>query len=259
MKHLSNADLRTLYMRRKFLENFIQTVALQMSASVSESWKQSMTRVNSVRAEIKAIVDDPQFDVLVSEAKTSHPSAHTFSPTGTQINVVTTAKELLSYIDTLLELYLTPKKRELEETPTKTAKVFIGHGANQVVRAKVKDFIRDRCQLQPLVLEELPNVGSTVIEKLENYGRTADYAVLILTADDITKDGEARARQNVIQELGWFQGVIGRQRTAILLQDGVEIASNISGVVYLRFKESDVEMVFDSLRKEFEAARLIPK
>jgi predicted nucleotide-binding protein len=256
MKRLSNADLRILYMRRKFLENFLQTVAVQMTSADSQTSEENQRRVNIVRNEIKSIVEDPKFDVLVSVAITGY-IGYSPSPVGTQINVVKTARELLTYIDTLLELYLTPKRSELEETPTKTAKVFIGHGKNELVRSKVKDFIRDRCHLDPLVLHELPNVGTTVIEKLEKYGRTADYAVLILTADDITKDGEVRARQNVIQELGWFQGVLGRQRTAILLQEGVQIGSNISGVIYFQFQENNVEMVFESLRKEFEAANLL--
>ena len=97
----------------------------------------------------------------------------------------------------------------------------------------------------------------TVIEKLEKYGRMADYAVLILTGDDRTENGESRARQNVIQELGWFQGVLGRNRTAILQQSGVAVASNLSGIVYLEFHDDSVESAFDALRREFETAGLI--
>jgi predicted nucleotide-binding protein len=97
-----------------------------------------------------------------------------------------------------------------------------------------------------------------VIEKLEKYGRTADYAVMILTGDDIMQGTESRrARQNVIQELGWFQGVLGRNRTAMLVQQGTEIASNIAGVIYLEFISNNVEMIFESLRKEFEEAGII--
>ena len=118
--------------------------------------------------------------------------------------------------------------------------------------------MQDRCHLEPAVLDLLPSAGLTVIEKLEKYGRTADYAVLILTTDDQTAEGTVR-RQNVMQELGWFQGVLERKRTAILQQEGVEIASNVAGIVYFSFKGNAVEGAFDSLRQEFEAAGLLPK
>lgn len=258
MKHLPNAELRILYLRRQFLTEFIQTTAIQHQANLYDSWERSRDRINAIRDEVKKIVQDPQFDVLVQPATTSHPGAHTYSPAGTMINVLTTARELRSYIDGILGLCLTPKSKQLQQDPKKTAKVFIGHGRNEIVRNKVEDFVRDRCGLQPLVLQDLPSSGLTVIEKLEKYGRTADYAVLILTGDDVMQEEEARrARQNVIQELGWFQGVLGRKRTAILRQQGVEIASNIAGVVYLEFVENNVEMAFDRLRQEFEEAGLL--
>ena len=258
MKILSNAELRILYQRRDFLREFVQTVLLQLTANITDSWKTLLERINTIRQEVKEIVEDSQFDVLVSKAVISHPSPHMYSPPNTMINIIATAKELTSYIDSVLKLHLTPKTKELEEEPQKKGKVFSGHGKNVIVRGKVKDFIKEGCDLDPMILEELPSEGMTVIEKLEKYGRTADYAILILTADDLIKDKVApRARQNVIQELGWFQGVIGRNRTAILKQEGVEIASNIAGVVYFGFKDNEVEIIFESLRKELKKAGLL--
>jgi predicted nucleotide-binding protein len=258
MKHFSNSELRILYQRRLFLQNFLQTIVLQTQTNLNDSWKRSLGRIKEIWAEVNDIVEDPKFDVLVAPPTISHPSSNTFSPAGTMVNVATTAKELLSYIEGILSMYLTPKSKELAANPTKTAKVFIGHGRNEIVRGKVKDFIRDRCHLEPLVLQELPSSGLTVIEKLEKYGRTADYAVMILTGDDIMQDIEShRARQNVIQELGWCQGVLGRNRTAMLVQQGTEIASNIAGVMYLEFILNNVEMIFEALRKEFEEAGIV--
>jgi hypothetical protein len=66
-----------------------------------------------------------------------------------------------------------------------------------------------------------------------------------MTSEDRTEAGDARARQNVIQELGWFQGVLGRGRTAMLVQRGIEMPSNLGGIVYLDFPGDDVEMTFD--------------
>ena len=258
MKHLSNAELRLLYLRQTFLKEFLKIVALQAGANLDDSWERTLSRIKAVRDEIKEVVEDPQFDVLVSLPVVSHPSRYSYSAAGTMVNVAATATELSTYIDGVLRLYLTPKSEELKENPKATAQIFIGHGRNEVVRYKVKDFVGQRCGLEPLVLQDLPSRGLTVMEKLEKFGRTADYAVLILTGDDVVEDAQGlRARQNVIQELGWFQGVLGRQRTAILRQEGVEIASNIGGVVYLGFDGDRVESTFDSLRQEFEAAGLL--
>ncbi len=257
MKHLSNSELRLLYLRRGFLAEFIQTTALQAKGHLGDSWERTLTRIRAVREEIKAIVEDPQFDVLVSLPTTSVSRSH-YSPGGSMVNAIATAKELSAYIDGILSLYLNPKAEELKREPNASPKIFIGYGHSAVVRHKVKDFIRERCGCEPLVLEELPSSGMTVIEKLEKFGRLADYAVFILTGDDAVEGEQgSRARQNVIQELGWFQGVLGRKRTAILRQSGVEIASNLNGIVYLGFERDSVESTFVALQKELEEAELL--
>ena len=253
MNSLSNAELRILYLRRNFLKEFIPVIGLQTRTNLDDSWEGLLARIKAVREEIKVAVDDPQFDVLVSAPRVSGGSGSGYSAVGTIANVLATARELSAYIDGVLQIYLSPKADELKQDPTAAAKIFIGHGRNEVVRHKVKDFVRERCGFQPLVLQDLPSSGMTLIEKLEKYGRTADYAVLILTGDDVAEgEEELRARQNVLQELGWFQGVLGRRRTAILRQSGVEIASNINGVVYLGFEGDRVESTFEPLRREFE-------
>jgi predicted nucleotide-binding protein len=59
----------------------------------------------------------------------------------------------------------------------------------------------------------------------------------LLTADDLGRAKEesnehARARQNVIFEMGYFMGKLGRERVFVLLDDGVEKPSDIDGIVY---------------------------
>lgn len=252
MKRLSNADLRDLYLKKRFLERFISEKIPEFMSPYGLAASDSLVRqINDVRKRTEEIVGDPHFDSLVSVARKHNVLYHTID------SVSNTAKELLSYINDVLLAYSSPKARELQQTQGQGGNVFITHGHNQIVRYKVKDFLRDRCGLNPIVLQELPSAGMTIIEKLEKHGRTADYAVVILTGDDITEHGEARARQNVIQELGWFQGVLGRNRTAMLVQRGVELFSNISGIVYLEFEGDAVEGILEDLRKELEEAGLI--
>ena len=42
-----------------------------------------------------------------------------------------------------------------------------------------------------------------------------------------------RARQNVVFELGYFMGKLGRERVCLLLKDQVELPSDIGGIVYI--------------------------
>lgn len=214
-------------------------------------------RINALRTEARNIVQDAHFDLQVPEAERVNDGPHRTSVELTAASVLTAANALLSYLDALLQLYLAPKSKDLEENPENAARVFIGHGRNQVVWPKVKAFVQDRCRLDPIVLELQPSTGLTVIEKLEKYGRLADYAVLVMTGDDRTEAGDVRARQNIIQELGWFQGVLGRGRTTVLMQRGIEVPSNLGGIVYLDFPGDDVEATFDKLRLELETTGLI--
>lgn len=51
-----------------------------------------------------------------------------------------------------------------------------------------------RWDLEPLILDQLPSDGSTIIEKLEKYTNKADFGIVLATPDDIgyAKDSEDR-------------------------------------------------------------------
>lgn len=133
------------------------------------------------------------------------------------------------------------------------SRIFISHGHNETVKLKLRDFIKERLSLDPVVLAEQPDLGLTVVEKLERYGRECDFALIVLTADDQTVSGGARARQNVTHELGFFHGILGRDRVLLLKQSGVELFSNISGLIYKEFERDSIESVFEAIRIALES------
>lgn len=115
-------------------------------------------------------------------------------------------------------------------------KVFIVHGHNDAIKSEVAKTLKG-LGLHPIILHEQPNKGKTIIEKLEKNSSDVGFAVILLTADDEGKSRAGdrlalRARQNVIFEMGLFMGILGRERTMLLLGDGVEEPSDIKGVVY---------------------------
>lgn len=114
--------------------------------------------------------------------------------------------------------------------------VFIVHGHDTALQQMVARTL-ETLGLNPIILSEQPNQGNTVIEKFEQHSSTSSFAIVLLTPDDEGKSIkdtvlQKRARQNVILELGYFIGKIGRKRVLPLYIEGVELPSDITGVVY---------------------------
>jgi predicted nucleotide-binding protein len=113
-------------------------------------------------------------------------------------------------------------------------KVFIVHGHDRAARSEVARFI-EQLKLDAIILDEQPSQGRTIIEKFEDHAEEVGFAVVIMTPDDtVTEPSSAtRARQNVIYELGYFSGKLGRDRSCVLRKGDVEIPSDLYGVVYI--------------------------
>ena len=117
-----------------------------------------------------------------------------------------------------------------------TRRIFIVHGHDEKILHETARVL-ERLSQEVVVLRERPSRGHTIIEKFEEYGSSSAFAVVLLTADDEgrARDSEGllrRARQNVIFELGYFVGKLGRQRVCVLREPEVEIPSDYSGVIY---------------------------
>jgi predicted nucleotide-binding protein len=119
-------------------------------------------------------------------------------------------------------------------------KVFIVHGHDGEPKQAVARFL-DSLGFEAVILHEQANGGRTIIEKFEKNAEVG-FAVVLLTPDDVGgKQGlvvsmlKPRARQNVVFELGYFIGRLGRSRVCALKLGDVEVPSDISGVVYVPY------------------------
>jgi predicted nucleotide-binding protein len=83
----------------------------------------------------------------------------------------------------------------------------------------------------------------------------SSFAILVMTAEDQTVDGQFRARQNVVHETGLFQGKLGFNRAIVLLEDGVEEFSNIHGIEQIRFSKENIKETYGEvlavIKREF--------
>jgi predicted nucleotide-binding protein len=132
-----------------------------------------------------------------------------------------------------------PEARAADESSTRPAReIFVVHGRDEAVKQAVARFL-DKLNLSPIILHEQPDKGRTVIQKFEDHADVG-FAVVLLTPDDEGRlkedtDFRPRARQNVILELGYFLGKLGRARVCALKADGVEEPSDLHGVLYISF------------------------
>ncbi len=133
--------------------------------------------------------------------------------------------------------------------------VFVVHGHDAEAREAVGRFI-EKLGFRAVILHEEANKGMTLIEKLEaNSG--VGFAVVLLTPDDEGREAgsekplQPRARQNVVLELGYFVGKLGRKSVCALFRD-VESPSDYLGVVYVPFDEGGAWQM--RLARELRAA-----
>ena len=85
----------------------------------------------------------------------------------------------------------------------------------------------------------------------------ATIAFLVMTAEDAQADGKVRARENVVHEVGLFQGRLGFKRDIILLEDGCEEFSNIHGLGQILFPKENIGAKFEEVRAVLEREGLL--
>ena len=125
----------------------------------------------------------------------------------------------------------------MESLPFKSNRVFVVHGHDAGMRDSVARILNN-LGLESIVPHEQPDRGRTIIEKFYDYSEV-EFAVVLLSPDDMGYTSEAspdtaqpRARQNVILELGFFLGKLGRENVVALHKGNVEIPSDFSGVLF---------------------------
>jgi predicted nucleotide-binding protein len=145
-------------------------------------------------------------------------------------------------------------------------RVFIVYG-HDVASRETLELLLHKMGLEPIVLQDLPAQGDTIIEKLEHYlgeHGNVGYGCVLLTPDDeghianLEKEKKYRARQNVVLELGMVLARLGRRRVAILHKASVELPSDIAGLIYISYKER-VDEAKMKLYQELKAAGYNPK
>ena len=128
-------------------------------------------------------------------------------------------------------------------------KVFVVYGHDKKAKTDLNDLLQ-AWGLEPLMIDNLPTQGRTIIEQLEKYIPQANFGIVLATPDDIgyAKDFESqkkfRARQNVVLELGMLLSKLGRSRVAVIIKKDNELErpSDIDGIMYCPYTENILEI-----------------
>ncbi len=137
------------------------------------------------------------------------------------------------------------------DDPARQRTIFIGHGRS-LVWMQLRDLLTNRLGLSFEEFNRISVAGLTVTDRLRQMLDASDFAFVILTGEDETAEGVLRARQNVVHELGLFQGRLGFDRAIVLLEEGCEHFSNIAGLQEIRFPRNNLMAMSEEVRRVLE-------
>ncbi|CAD5373992.1 ABC-type sugar transport system, periplasmic component [Rubrivivax sp. A210] len=219
-------------------------IAERLTSQVTLGWKvASSSQLLDWRRRLYAFLDGAHEDELAKKLQKFEGPLDAYSGSGTtwsesrdrQVGFL--EGQIVLFSNEVGEIVSTAPSRDKTgaQLPLDPKKVFLVHGHDEAARESVARFL-ERLDLKVVILHEQPNEGKTVIEKFEQHSAVG-FAVVLLTPDDVggsalsPQNLQPRARQNVVLELGYFAGKLGRSRVCGLYRTGLEVPSDFSGVV----------------------------
>jgi len=132
-------------------------------------------------------------------------------------------------------------------------KIFIGSSSGGVAIAeKVKRSLSSTgdCFVwnEPNVWEPNKSTFENLLRMVSNF----DFGVFVATADDLTLTNDnivIEPRDNVILEMALFCGAMGRDKSFLLVEEGVKLPSDFNGIYMPRFKIIDDDSIIAACRE----------
>lgn len=164
------------------------------------------------------------------------------------------ARELAGVIRNVIEA----ASLRLPATPDSGAarRLFIGHGRSDQWKT-LRDFVRDRLHLEFDEFNRIPVAGISNKERLSEMLDQCGFALLVMTGEDEHGDGTLHARENVIHEIGLFQGRLDWRKAIVLIEDGCREFSNLEGLGQVRYRKGDIASCFEEVRRILEREGII--
>lgn len=173
----------------------------------------------------------------------------------TTISVEADTRGNIESIFEVFEKYYPASIKEPPQDDKKGPVIFIGHGQSQQWR-DLKDHLSDKHGYKIEAYETGARAGHTIRDILAEMVKKSSFALLVMTGEDKDENGNLKARQNVIHEIGLFQGKLGYSRAIVLLEEETEEFSNLQGIQQIRYTKGNIKETFGevlaTLKREFE-------
>jgi len=182
--------------------------------------------------ELKFLEQVPLSDQAFDSGFTKHEQA--------KLREVTNASQVLLQ---KVKLLLSPPKTDQRlNSQVRSNKIFVVHGQDNEMKTDVTQTLQ-KLDLEPIIIHEKPNSPQTLIEKISDYAHVS-FAVVLVSPDDLAYPKETpdetkyRANQNVIFELGYFLGRLGKQNVIAIYRKkkDFEIPNDYNGVLWIEYK-----------------------
>lgn len=158
--------------------------------------------------------------------------------------------------DASSELWLPERGDVTARLPRGQKRVFIGHGRSDCWH-QLRDLLRDRLLVEWEEFNRISTAGVSTQDRLQEMIDSAAFAFLVMTAEEETAGGELRTRDNVIHEVGLFQGHLGFKRAIILVEEGCKEFSNIVGLTQIRFPRGNLMAKSEEIRRVLEREGIV--
>jgi sugar/nucleoside kinase (ribokinase family) len=130
---------------------------------------------------------------------------------------------------------------------TGVAGIFLSHGRSTQWLA-LKEFIDTECGLATVAFNSGTWGGKSVTEALNRYLEQCSFAICVLTAEDTHGGPLEWARENVVHEVGLFQGRFGESRVVLLVEEGCGFVPQAPPDQILHYPRGTIETVFWGVR-----------
>lgn len=137
--------------------------------------------------------------------------------------------------------------------------IFIIHGHDELNTRRLTDLLQNHFGVKPIIILARAGMSRPLIDKYEDSASSCSFAFALVTPDDEIRKPDNmyyQARPNVIFEIGWFVGRLGRRRVAILLKEGTTIHSDLHGVSRIQFRDN-IEEKYLEIQRELNACGLV--
>lgn len=230
-----------------------EVVPPQNSIGPSEAFSEILEPVDDLYVEFSFNTGN----LVVDRASTVGVYAHS-SSTNIDVNIRSEgAQDRSEAVGALIESALSRFILPELVAPVQRFRVFIGHGGADLQWRVLRDQLRDHHGFEVTAFEGLPRAGHTIRGILEGMADDSAVAVLVMSKADEMADGGVRARQNVVHEIGYFQGRLGWSNAIVVAEDGVEIFSNLDGTQQVRYRAGDISSAVGELVGALRSRKLV--